>query len=70
MSERLDHAAMLPDRAVPTRIGNLVFETKAALLRLKRALADLSGDGPRRQRRGLDLAEAPVVARTARRCGR
>ena len=64
MSERLDHAAMPPDRAMPTRVGNLVFEAKAALLRLKRTAADLFADGPRRRQRGTDLSEAPVVAKS------
>ena len=62
MSERLANVAALPDRAVPTRIGNLVFETKAAFLRLRRAGADLSTDAPRRHRRGTALTEAPVLA--------
>lgn len=62
MSDRLANVTALPDRAVPTRIGTLVFETKAALLRLRRAGADLSLDAPRRHRRGNDLIAAPVLA--------
>lgn len=62
MSDRLANVAALPERAVPTRIGNLVFETKAALLRLRRAGADLSRDAPRRHRRGNALTSAPVLA--------
>src|SRR3954470_9092361 len=62
MSDRLANVTVLPDRAVPTRIGNLVFETKAALLRLRRAGADLSLDCPKRHRRGETLVAAPVLA--------
>ena len=62
MSDRLANVAALPDRAIPTRIGNLVFETKAALLRLRRAGADLSHDAPPRHRRGEALRTAPVLA--------
>ncbi|WP_296610849.1 VanW family protein [Sphingomonas sp.] len=62
MSDRLANVTALPDRAVPTRIGNLVFETKAALLRLRRASADLSLNAPKRHRRGTMLTSAPVLA--------
>ena len=62
MSDRLANVTALPDRAVPTRVGNLVFETKAALLRLRRAGADLTLDAPKRHRRGSALAAAPVLA--------
>jgi vancomycin resistance protein VanW len=62
MSDRLANVTALPNRAVPTRIGNLVFETKAALLRLRRAGADLTLDGPKRHRRGETLIAAPVLA--------
>jgi vancomycin resistance protein VanW len=62
MSDRLANVTALPDRPVPTRIGNLVFEAKAALLRLRRAGADLSIDGPKRHRRGETLVAAPVLA--------
>ena len=62
MNERLANVLSLPDRAVPTRLGNLVFETKAALLRLRRAGADLSLDSPKRHRRENALAGAPVLA--------
>jgi vancomycin resistance protein VanW len=62
MSDRLANVTALPDRAVPTRVGNLVFETKAALLRLRRAGADLTLDAPRRRRRGDRLETAPVLA--------
>lgn len=64
MRERLNHAATLPDGAVLAGMGILVFEAKAALLRIKRTFDDLSQDKPRRQRRGLELVEAPVRART------
>ena len=62
MSDRLANVTALPDRAVPTRVGNLVFETKAALLRLRRAGADLTLDAPKRHRRGETLTAAPVLA--------
>jgi vancomycin resistance protein VanW len=62
MSDRLANVTALPERAVPTRVGNLVFETKAALLRLRRAGADLTLDAPKRHRRGNTLAAAPVLA--------
>jgi vancomycin resistance protein VanW len=62
MSDRLANVTALPDRAVPTRIGNLVFETKAALLRLRRAGSDLTLDAPKRHRRGEALVAAPVLA--------
>lgn len=62
MSDRLANVTVLPDRAVPTRIGNLVFETKAALLRLRRAGSDLTLDAPKRHRRGEALVAAPVLA--------
>jgi vancomycin resistance protein VanW len=62
MRDRLANVTTLPDRAVPTRVGNLVFETKAALLRLRRAGADLTLDAPKRHRRGDTLAAAPVLA--------
>jgi vancomycin resistance protein VanW len=62
MSDRLANVTALPDRAVPTRIGNLVFETKAALLRLRRAGSDLTLDAPKRHRRGGALVAAPVLA--------
>ncbi len=62
MSDRLANVTSLPDRAVPTRLGNWVFETKAALLRLRRAGADLALDAPKRHRRGATLTEAPVLA--------
>src|SRR4051812_45304077 len=62
MSDRLANVTALPDRLVPTRIGNLVFEAKAALLRMRRAGADLSIDGPKRHRRGETLVTAPVLA--------
>jgi len=62
MSDRLANVTALPDRAVPTRVGNLVFETKAALLRLRRAGADLTLDAPKRHRRGEALTAAPVLA--------
>ena len=62
MSDRLANVTALPDRAVPTRVGNLVFETKAALLRLRRAGADLTLDAPKRHRRSDTLAATPVLA--------
>ncbi|WP_066810572.1 VanW family protein [Sphingomonas asaccharolytica] len=62
MSDRLANVTALPDRAVPTRIGNLVFETKAALLRLRRAGSDLILDAPKRHRRGEALVAAPILA--------
>ena len=62
MSDRLANVSALPDRAVPTRIGNLVFETKAALLRLRRAGSDLTPDAPKRHRRGEALVAAPILA--------
>jgi vancomycin resistance protein VanW len=62
MSERSANVMALPDRAVPTRIGTLVFESKAAVLRLRRARADLSGDSPRRHQQGETLADAPELA--------
>ena len=62
MTDRLANVTTLPDRAVPTRVGNLVFETKAALLRLRRAGADLTLDAPKRHRRGDALATASVLA--------
>jgi vancomycin resistance protein VanW len=62
MSDRLANVTAPPNRAVPTRIGNLVFGTKAALLRLRRAGADLTLDGPKRHRRGETLLAAPVLA--------
>jgi vancomycin resistance protein VanW len=62
MSDRLANVTVLPDRAVPTRIGNLVFETKAALLRLKRAGSDLTPDAPKRHRHGEALVAAPILA--------
>jgi len=61
MSDRLANVTALPDRAVPTRVGNWVFETKAALLRLRRVGADLALDAPRRHRRSETLATAPVL---------
>ena len=62
MSDRLANVQALPDRAVPTRWGNAVFETKAVLLRLRRAGADLSSAAPRRHRAGHTLTDAPVLA--------
>lgn len=62
MSDRLANVQALPDRAVPTRWGNAIFETKAALLRLRRAGADLSSAAPKRHRAGSKLADAPVLA--------
>jgi len=62
MSDRLANVTVLPDRAVPTRIGNLVFETKAALLRLRRAGSDLTPDAPKRHRRSEALVAAPILA--------
>jgi len=62
MSDRLANVTALPERAVPTRIGTLVFETKAALLRLRRAGADLSLDAPKRHRAGDRMISAPVLA--------
>lgn len=61
MSERLANLNMPADRAVPTRIGNLVFEGKAALLRLRRSGTELTS-APRRHRPGLALANAPILA--------
>ena len=62
MNDRLAKVTALPERAVPTRIGNLVFETKAALLRLRRAGSDLTPDAPKRHRRGEALVAAPILA--------
>ena len=62
MNDRLANVTALPERAVPTRIGNLVFETKAALLRLRRAGSDLTPDAPKRHRRGEALVAAPILA--------
>lgn len=62
MSDRLANATVLPDRAVPTRIGNWVFEGKAALLRLRRSGRELA-DPVRRHRAGHTLADAPVLAK-------
>ena len=62
MSDRLANATVLPDRAVPTRVGNLVFEGKAALLRLRRSGRELA-DPVKRHRAGQTLADAPVLAK-------
>ncbi|THD37756.1 MAG: vanw family protein [Sphingomonas sp.] len=62
MSDRLANVAMPPDRAVPTRLGNWVFEGKATLLRLRRSGRELA-DPVKRHRAGQALADAPVLAR-------
>ncbi|MDB5679407.1 VanW family protein [Sphingomonas bacterium] len=62
MSDRLANVMALPDRTVPTRIGNWVFEGKAALLRLRRAGRDFA-DAPKRHRAGTALIDAPVLAK-------
>jgi vancomycin resistance protein VanW len=62
MIDRLAKVATLPDRAVPTRVGALVFEGKAALLRLHRSGRELANP-PKRHRAGDALAGAPVLAR-------
>jgi len=62
MSERLANAGTVAGPAVPTRLGTLVFETKATLLRWKRVAADLSKNTPKRHRRGDSLAQAPILA--------
>ena len=49
------------DRSLPTRRQAALFQGKAALLRMRRALTDLR-DPVRRQRCGSDLAEAPIAA--------
>jgi len=62
MNDRLANATVLPDRAVPTRIGNLVFEGKAALLRLRRSSRELANP-PKRHHVGDNLADAPILAK-------
>lgn len=62
MSDRLANAAALPDRAVPTRLGTLVFEGKAALLRLRRTGREFA-NAPKRYRAGHALADAPVLTK-------
>jgi hypothetical protein len=62
MSDRLANVATLPDRAVPTRIGNLVFEGKAALLRLHRSSREFA-NSPKRHLAGRALTDAPVLAK-------
>lgn len=62
MSDRLANVAALPDRAVPTQLGNLVFEGKAALLRLRRSGREFA-HAPKRYRAGHTLADAPVLAK-------
>ena len=63
MSNRLANVVLMPDRRVPTRRDALVFNTKAMLLRLQRAVRDTPPTtAPRRYRPDDDLADAPIRA--------
>lgn len=63
MTDRLAYVAQMPDRRVPTRRDAVVFNTKATLLRLRRAARDAApSTAPRRHRASSDLADAPIRA--------
>jgi hypothetical protein len=55
-----DSGMRLPERALPTRLGALVFQLKTNLFRARRSLFEM-GRGPRRLARGKP-AEFPIVA--------
>ncbi len=55
-----DSGIRLPERALPTRLGALVFQIKTNLFRARRSLIEM-GRGPRRLARGKP-EEFPVVA--------
>jgi hypothetical protein len=63
VNDRLATAAVLPNAGVPTRVSALVFAAKANLLRVRRALRDVTpGFARLRHARTTALMDAPVLA--------